>query len=329
MNSTQDNDIDNDNDFDSDAEASQNLAAWQQISDPLGLPLNFGPIFGLHEDWQNNETETLPSSVPSMAVWGITKEQLDLFQVIIESCTDVSAARRATGLEIMSSDPRVDGAMPMLAPFIADTVSFNVAEENMEFIVYMLRMINALLTNDAVDLDKYVHLLLPAVLACMLSDQICANPGAEDHWRVRKFANDVASDIVWRFSCTLPTIIESYKDALLDEALTTVYGGIIGLGKMGQFAIRIWLLPQLKHISGRIEPHLNGDREYSSVSINTVAAKFIRHELAEVCGPVLQKIHSQYETPGTYTEAYGFLGPALYAAVILLRLRPHLTDPAP
>lgn len=56
-----------------------------------------------------------------------------------------------------------------------------------------------------------LHLLLPAVLSCLLAKQVCASPNSEDHWALREYSGNIMAHIVRQFDAAdngiLPRVI--------------------------------------------------------------------------------------------------------------------------
>jgi len=101
-----------------------------------------------------------------------------------------------------------------------------------------------------------------------------------------------------------------------------VFGAVIGLGKLGSHVVRACIVPQLPHLSKRIEPHLSSTAAdgISTPSLDRQAAKYIRHRVAKVCPPVLKRIHEAPDLPDQYALTYGFLGPSLCDSVVVSRV---------
>ncbi|XP_020812254.1 transcription initiation factor TFIID subunit 6-like isoform X2 [Drosophila serrata] len=253
----------------------------------------------------------------------VTKEQVYLYHKVTESMVLGSVATRELGLEALSTDPTFIVLLPNLSLFIADVVLINVAEENTVSLFFLMRMVNALLSNENLNLDNYLHLILPAVLSCLLTKQMIPSIGMADHWSLREFCGSIAADIVRSYDGSdnrlLLRVIDIYEQALLKQSLTTMYGAVIGLGKIGDEAVRTCILPKLKYISERIEPHLKESMAYSSASLHTLAAKFISHRLMKMCSPLLN--YSPQDPPEAFAATYGFLGPMLRAAVFVSHVK--------
>ncbi|KAH8265313.1 hypothetical protein KR038_003918, partial [Drosophila bunnanda] len=247
----------------------------------------------------------------------LTKEQLDFYHMITKSILFGSVASRELALHALSTDPTLDVLLPKLSHFIADVVFINVAEQNTVTLFYLMRMVKALLLNKNLNLKKYLHVILPAVLSCLLTKQIIRFIGMADHWALREYSGSIATEIVRKYDSTenrlLPRVIGVYKQALLKKPLTTMYGAVIGLGKMGDDAVRACILPNLKYLSQRIQPHLRESKAFSSASLHSLASKFISHRLMKMCTPLLDC--SPQDPPEVFTAAYGLLGPMLRSAV--------------
>ncbi|KAH8340825.1 hypothetical protein KR059_007549, partial [Drosophila kikkawai] len=284
---------------------------------PPNSPLNSAWLREKRASWMRQERAQL---MPCKN-FPLTKEQLHFYQMVTESCVGSSSMPRQVALHALSTDPTLEVLLPRLSVFIADAVAINVAEQNIIFLFYLMRMVKALLSNNSLNLSKYLHLILPAVLSCLLTKQIVFSVGMADHWSLREYSGSIATEIVRHYEVSdsnlLPRVVGVYKVALLKRPLTTMYGAVIGLGKMGNDAVRACILPKLKYLSLRIEPHLRDTKEFSSASLQTQASKFISHRLMKMCTPLLDC--SPQDSPEVYSAAYGLLGPMLRSAVIVSR----------
>lgn len=114
-----------------------------------------------------------------------------------------------------------------------------------------------------------------------------------------------------------------YRNGLKNSTLTTIYGCLIGLSKMGRYAIRDCVIPEIRSISEVVEPHLikdDFDNDLNKASI------YIRHRLLKMSAPILKNIHQQPDVLDEYSKNYGFLGCSLYDAVVLDRIMDNIID---
>lgn len=82
-----------------------------------------------------------------------------------------------------------------------------------------------------------------------------------------------------------------------DTQLSSLYGAIAGLGELGPDVIKVFIVPRLKFISDRIEPHLNGT---GASNTDRIAAGHIRANLPKLCAPVLVQIRNSPDLVDEY-----------------------------
>lgn len=59
----------------------------------------------------------------------------------------------------MASDPGLHEMLPRMCTFIAEGVKVNVVQNNLALLIYLMRMVKALLDNQSLYLEKYVSIL--------------------------------------------------------------------------------------------------------------------------------------------------------------------------
>ncbi|KAH8407138.1 hypothetical protein KR222_007959 [Zaprionus bogoriensis] len=251
----------------------------------------------------------------------LSKEQQNFFLLITESCMGSSEAVRRDALRRLSTDSSLQPMLAKLSLFILESVQVNVAQHNFALLLYLMRMVQGLLNNGNLRLHNYIHLLIPAVMSCTVTRQLCSFPAAQNHWALREYASNLITEFVKKFNSNdnsiLPRIISMYKSGLESSSLTTIYGSLIGLAKMGKYAIRECVLPQLRVISARIEPFITRD---DADNLNKQAAICIRHRLLKMMTPILRSIHQPPDAHEEYARLYGFLGPSLCDVVVIDRI---------
>ena len=100
-------------------------------------------------------------------------------------------------------------------------------------------MIKALMENNTLYLEKNLHELIPAVMTCIVSKQLCPRPDHDNHWALRDFAARTMAQICKHFST--PTnniqsrITKTFCASFLNEKapLVTHYGAAAGLAELG------------------------------------------------------------------------------------------------
>lgn len=181
--------------------------------------------------------------------------------------------------------------LPRMCTFIAEGVKVNVVQNNLALLIYLMRMVKALLDNPSLYLEKYLHELIPSVASCIVSRTLCMRPELDNHWALRDFASRLMATISKNFNSStnnLQTrITRLFSNALQNDKtqLSSLYGAIAGLAELGSEVIKVFIVPRLKFISDRIEPHLNGT---GASNTDKIAAGHIRAILQKSCAPVLK-----------------------------------------
>ncbi|KAF6772914.1 hypothetical protein AHF37_08234 [Paragonimus kellicotti] len=80
------------------------------------------------------------------------------------------------------------GNHPRIVSSVVTEVRVNVTNHNLAILIYLMRLVKALVDNAHISLEPYLHLLVPTVITCVLSRQLCAKPITDNHWALRDFA---------------------------------------------------------------------------------------------------------------------------------------------
>ncbi|XP_068148740.1 transcription initiation factor TFIID subunit 6 isoform X1 [Drosophila tropicalis] len=263
--------------------------------------------------------------VKQLATHELSVEQQLYYKEITEACVGSDEPRRGEALQSLGSDPGLHEMLPRMCTFIAEGVKVNVVQNNLALLIYLMRMVRALLDNPSLFLEKYLHELIPSVMTCIVSKQLCMRPELDNHWALRDFASRLMAQICKTFN-TLTNNLQTRVTRIFSKALqndkthlSSLYGSIAGLSELGGEVIKVFIIPRLKFISERIEPHLLG----SSISnTDKTAAGHIRAMLQKCCPPILKQMRSPPDTAEEYKVDFGFLGPSLCQAVVKVRNSP-------
>ncbi|CAH8875169.1 unnamed protein product [Trichobilharzia szidati] len=118
----------------------------------------------------------------------ISQEVMIYFREITEACVGANETRRHEALENATLDPGLQPLLPHLMTFITEGVRINVTNHNLAILIYLMRLVKALIDNPHISLEPYLHLLVPTVITCVLNRQLCAKPLTDNHWALRDFA---------------------------------------------------------------------------------------------------------------------------------------------
>lgn len=260
--------------------------------------------------------------VKQLATHELSVEQQLYYKEITEACVGSDEGRRAEALQSLACDPGLHEMLPRMCTFIAEGVRVNVVQNNLALLIYLMRMVKALLDNQSLYLEKYLHELIPSVSTCIVSKQLCMRPELDNHWALRDFASRLMAQICKNFNTSTNNIqtrvTRMFSRALHGEKspLSSLYGAIEGLSELGPEVIKVFIIPRIKYIAQRIEAHL----EFPAMSnVDKIASGHIKHLLVKVLAPILKTMRSPPDYVEEYKAEYGCLGPALQTAVVKAR----------
>ncbi|CAL8103027.1 unnamed protein product [Calicophoron daubneyi] len=118
----------------------------------------------------------------------VSQEVMIYFRELTEACVGASENRRHEALDNATLDPGLQPILPHLVTFITEGVRVNVANHNLAILIYLMRLVKALVDNPHISLEPYLHLLVPTVITCVINRQLCAKPITDNHWALRDFA---------------------------------------------------------------------------------------------------------------------------------------------
>nr|XP_006825877.1 PREDICTED: transcription initiation factor TFIID subunit 6-like [Saccoglossus kowalevskii] len=194
----------------------------------------------------------------------LSVEQQLFYKEITEACVGACESRRSEALQSLSSDPGLYQMMPRFSTFIAEGVKVNVVQNNLALLIYLMRMVKALMDNTTIFLEKYLHELIPAVSTCIVSKQLCLRPDVDNHWALRDFAARLMASLCKKFSTTINNI-QARMTKMFDKALQNDkaplaihYGSIAGLSELAPEVIKSQVLPRIKFLGERIKTATEG-----------------------------------------------------------------------
>lgn len=189
----------------------------------------------------------------------LTREQQLYFKEITEACVGSCELKRSEALQSLAKDSGIHQMIPRLVGFISEGVKINVVQNNLALLIYLMRMAKSLLDNTNLYMEKYLHELIPTIMTCILTKQLCLRPDHDNHWAIRDFGSRLISQICKTFNTTTNNIqvriTQLLSQALDNERLpySSLYGVISCFGELGIEVIKIFVLNRLRMISERIE----------------------------------------------------------------------------
>ncbi|XP_041094256.1 transcription initiation factor TFIID subunit 6 [Polyodon spathula] len=252
----------------------------------------------------------------------LSVEQQLYYKEITEACVGSCEAKRAEALQSIATDPGLYQMLPRFSTFISEGVRVNVVQNNLALLIYLMRMVKALMDNPTLYLEKYLHELIPAVVTCIVSRQLCLRPDVDNHWALRDFAARLMAQSCKTFSTTTNNIqsriTKTFTKSWLDEKTqwTTRYGCIAGLAELGHDVIKTLIIPRLQVEGSRIKAVNEGP---IIGNIDKIGADHVQSLLLKHCAPVIAKVRCPPDNQEQYRVEYGYLGPMLCTHVVKAR----------
>nr|KAF6491178.1 TATA-box binding protein associated factor 6 [Molossus molossus] len=268
-----------------------------------------------------------PLRLKPRSIHELSVEQQLYYKEITEACVGSCEAKRAEALQSIATDPGLYQMLPRFSTFISEGVRVNVVQNNLALLIYLMRMVKALMDNPTLYLEKYVHELIPAVMTCIVSRQLCLRPDVDNHWALRDFAARLVAQICKHFSTTTNNIqsriTKTFTRSWVDEKTpwTTRYGSIAGLAELGHDVIKTLILPRLQQEGERIRSVLDGP---VLSNIDRTGADHVQSLLLKHCAPVLAKLRPPPDNQDAYRAEFGSLGPLLCSHVVKARAQAAL-----
>uniref|UniRef100_A0A8C5BMD3 Transcription initiation factor TFIID subunit 6 n=1 Tax=Gadus morhua TaxID=8049 RepID=A0A8C5BMD3_GADMO len=257
----------------------------------------------------------------------LSVEQQLYYKEITEACVGSCEAKRAEALQSIATDPGLYQMLPRFSTFISEGVRVNVVQNNLALLIYLMRMVKALMDNPTLYLEKYLHELIPAVVTCIVSKQLCLRPDVDNHWALRDFAARLMAQSCKTFSTTTNNIqsriTKTFTKSWLDEKTqwTTRYGCIAGLSELGADVIKTLILPRLTIEGARIRAVMDGP---VVSNIDKIGADHVQSLLLKHCASVIAKTRNPPDNVEQYRLDYGYLGPMLCSHVVKARTQAAL-----
>ncbi|DBA87405.1 hypothetical protein WJX77_003935 [Trebouxia sp. C0004] len=151
-------------------------------------------------------------------------------------------------LASLAVDPGLHPLTPYFSQLIAEEGRKSL--KSLPTLHLLLKALGSLVGNEVVQLEPYLHQIMPFILTCMVGKRLGAS-GLEDHWSVREEAARLAALVCAKYGQPYyqiqPRITQALNTAFqqANNPLTTHYGAIVGLTALGHQAVRNALYPNL------------------------------------------------------------------------------------
>ncbi|KAF9319805.1 hypothetical protein BG003_008099 [Podila horticola] len=229
-------------------------------------------------------TATGAAEVQPLVKHVLSKELQMYYERITSAVLSQDEVLRATAISSLQNDPGLHQLLPYFVQLVAEKVTQNI--RNMFVLEAMMAMVRAILDNNNLFVEPYLHQLMPTVLTCVVGKRLGESP-QEDHWALRSTATDIILSICTKYGSSYhtlqPRITRTLLRAFLDpeKPLTTHYGAILGLTRLGNEVFKTLVLPNLKTYSSLIEPELEDENDMDEDHLNDDVA--LRRNEARHC----------------------------------------------
>nr|XP_024653811.1 transcription initiation factor TFIID subunit 6 [Macaca nemestrina] len=242
--------------------------------------------------------EGAPLRLKPRSIHELSVEQQLYYKEITEACVGSCEAKRAEALQSIATDPGLYQMLPRFSTFISEGVRVNVVQNNLALLIYLMRMVKALMDNPTLYLEKYVS--GPAHLPFQGPGTLLPPTGSQ-----------------WSAFISFP--LQSWVDE--KTPWTTRYGSIAGLAELGHDVIKTLILPRLQQEGERIRSVLDGP---VLSNIDRIGADHVQSLLLKHCAPVLAKLRPPPDNQDAYRAEFGSLGPLLCSHVVKARAQAAL-----
>ncbi|CAG2120350.1 unnamed protein product, partial [Medioppia subpectinata] len=262
-----------------------------------------------------------------LATHELSVEQQLYYKEMTEACVGSDEGRRAEALQSLTYDPGLHVMLPRVCTFISEGVKVNVVQNNLALLTCLIRMVRALLDNHNLYVEKYLHQLIPAVLTCVVSKQLCGRPDVDNHWALRDFAARVLAQICHNFNTTtncVQTRVTRLLSQRLDRdrlPLASCYGAVTALCELGPEVQRTFLFKRFKLIGERIRVYFETPNVSTHKTLLTAADKSAADRIQQL---LLNKLPHTLSTSRPipdvleeYKTEFGYLGPGLHSGIQL------------
>ncbi|GAV04056.1 hypothetical protein RvY_14395 [Ramazzottius varieornatus] len=258
----------------------------------------------------------------------LSSEQQQYYKDVTEAVIGNIEEKRREALSSLEHDPGLHALIPRLAVFISEGVKVNVVQQNLALLIYVMRMVKALLDNQMLYLQPYLHLIIPAITSCIVSRTLCVRPEADNHWALRGFASRILASISRTYDT--PTsrlsqrLIQVFKDCLDDEstALSTRFGAYSALIELGNEAIALMVVPRIKHEAEALRAYLN---QANTNAADKRSAEQIREKLVTKLAEYCYKVKPHMDKLDDFRAEFG---PILAQPIFDQVMKERLKDPS-
>lgn len=237
-------------------------------------------------------------------------------------CFGTDEDKQNMALNLLRTDPGFVDLLPHFVSFIVEGVRLNVNEQNMVNLIYLMRMTSALVSNSCLNIEHYLHDLIPAIMTCVLTKTLYKK-SEDSHWALRDYSAKLIT-CIYALKTNAFNNHHSQIFRLIDEIIDTdnmvkyswnaKYGAVKVLCEMNNQVIVVHLLDKLQTTYKRMKEELESANCEPSTQ---KAIQKILHLLQDRlgCRKLWQDANIDVDVE-VFTDKFGELGQILYAATV-------------
>ncbi|KAF0987511.1 hypothetical protein HZS_476 [Henneguya salminicola] len=143
------------------------------------------------------------------------------YKEITEASIGTIEEKRKEALASLQRDPSIKYLIVPLCSFIFQGIRVNIAAKNLAILIYIMRMVCSIIQNPAIPSDimeHHFHEIVPAIISCILSPELCSKHFEENHWALRIYSAKLICNLCNNYEGVIPhlrgNIIELIKTSI-------------------------------------------------------------------------------------------------------------------
>ncbi|CAI4225500.1 unnamed protein product [Auanema sp. JU1783] len=194
--------------------------------------------------------ETVNIRLPN--VEPLSVEQQQYLKIISEACVGYDDGERIGALHSLEVDTGLQPILPRFSKMVFNSVRCNIIHRCLSMLIYVVRMVRAICSNQSLKLQGVLHELIPSLISCMIGRQLCSRPETDNHWALREFANRTLIQVIkdHGFSDTKVRALKTIRRVWDDPNSTypMLYGCLPTLSEFSDRDERVLLLERVNQL---------------------------------------------------------------------------------
>ena len=126
------------------------------------------------DDRKKKSTGGVEPEVKPVVKHVLSKEQQLYFNHVTAAIKGTDSILKTASLKSIASDEGLHQLVPYFTQFIAEQVVHNLRD--LDFLQSLMHMARCLLTSAHINIEPYLHQLMPCILTCLVGKRLCSNP---------------------------------------------------------------------------------------------------------------------------------------------------------